>query len=166
MNKLINKYNVILLIFILLTIAFPKIIIDNMDNIYIRLFSVFLIIYYTKYNICYGLFICLFIILLNYYKTTIFFEEYKNRHRHRHRNRNINQRRNQNQIPKAVSIAIKTAIKNEDAKIQKQLKKIKTKPGPKGRPGPRGPKGSKGEKGELGPIGFVGPTGPAGSIKF
>ena len=115
MNKLINKYNIFIFILILLTIVFPKMIIENTDNILIRIICVLLIIYYTKYNIYYGLGMCLFIILLNYKKSTIIFEGYTN---------------------KQVNDKIKAAVDEEDAKIQKQLKEIQLTPGPKGDTGP------------------------------
>jgi len=74
MNKLINTYNIFILIFIALTVIFPNIIVNNTDNILIRIICVLLIIYYTKFNIYYGLFMCLFIILLNYKKSISIFE--------------------------------------------------------------------------------------------
>lgn len=141
MNKLINKYNIFIFILILLTIVLPNIIIDNIDSIVLRMFSIFLIIYYTKYSVYYGLAMCLFVIFLNYKKSTMIFEGISNRE---------------------VNKIIKKAIDEEDAKIQKQLKEIQLTPGPKGDTGPIGPKGDKGDKGEIGPIGFVGPTGPPG----
>jgi hypothetical protein len=139
-KKISNRYNILLFILILLTLVFPNIIISNSDNIVVRIISILLIIYYTKFNIYYGLVMCLFIIFINFKK----FQKPVNKE-----GLKINPLK-----------AIDDKIKKE---VEKQLADVK-----QGPPGPTGPTGEKGEKGATGtvgatgPIGLRGPTGPIG----
>ena len=140
MNKLVNKPNIFLFILILLTILFPKIIISNINTILFRIFSIFLIVYYTKFNIYYGLVMCLYVIFLNYKK-------FNNRE-----NFDLNNQYNY----------IDTKIKEE---VARQIDKVKQGPtGPTGKDGPIGPKGDKGNTGPTGEVGLMGLQGPTGPI--
>jgi len=141
MNKLVNKPNIFLFILILLTILFPKIIISNINTILFRIFSIFLIVYYTKYNIYYGLVMCLYVIFLNYKK-------FNNRETF-----------DSNNAFNFIEIKVKE-------EVARQIDKVKQGPtGPTGKEGPTGPtgnKGSTGPTGEAGIMGLQGPTGPIG----
>jgi hypothetical protein len=138
MNKWINIYNILLFVLIIFIILFPKFISDNSENIFMRIISIVLIIYYTKYNIYYGLGMCLIVIFLNYRKTV-----------------GIENFDKKNKIK-----SIETKIKEE---VAKQVDKVKMGPtGKDGPTGPTGPRGNTGPSGEVGPIGIPGPTGPIG----
>jgi hypothetical protein len=140
-NKLINIYNILLFVLIIFIILFPNFISDNSENIFMRIISIVLIIYYTKYNIYYGLGMCLIVIFLNYRKTV-----------------GIENFDKKNKIK-----SIETKIKEE---VAKQVDKVKMGPtGPTGKDGPTGPtgpRGNTGPSGEVGPMGIQGPTGPIG----
>jgi len=145
MKGLINNYSIFLFILIVITIIFPKMIISNTHTIMGRIISIFLIIYYTKFNIYYGLVMCLFIIFFNF----------------------------KNSIQKEGFDDVKEIVRNEVnkqiAEVTKQLESVKQGPtGPAGSTGPTGPTGFTGDKGSTGPtgdtgkIGQQGPTGPIG----
>jgi hypothetical protein len=140
MKKFINKPNVFLFIIIIITLLFPKMIVSNIDTFLFRIITILLIVYYTKYNIYYGLGICLYIIFLNYKK--------------------FNNKENFND--NSVKI-IEEKIKEE---VTRQIDKVKEGPtGPTGKDGSTGPtgdKGSTGPTGEAGIMGLQGPTGPIG----
>jgi hypothetical protein len=167
MNKLINKYNIFIFILILLTIVLPNIIIDNIDSIVLRIFSIFLIIYYTKYSVYYGLAMCLFVIFLNYIKSRFMLELLT-------ANENIE-----------IEEKIKDSITKYDSKLKTLIDDIKMKEGPTGptgdtgatgpigpigpigivgSKGDRGPRGHRGLKGDIGPKGDIGNTGPSGNV--
>ena len=139
MNKFINKPNIFLFILILLTILFPKIIISNINTFLFRSISIFLIVYYTKYNIYYGLVMCLYVIFLNCKK--------------------FNKKENFND--NSVKI-IEEKIKQE---VTRQIDKVKEGPtGPTGKDGSTGPTGDKGNTGPTGEAGIMGLQGPTGPI--
>jgi hypothetical protein len=146
-NKLINIYNILLFVLIIFIILFPNFISDNSENIFMRIISIVLIIYYTKYNIYYGLGMCLIVIFLNYRKT-VGIENFVNKNNKKYSKFN-------------QSIDIK--IKEE---VARQIDKVKVGPtGPTGKDGPTGPtgpRGNTGPSGEVGPMGIQGPTGPIG----
>jgi len=107
-----------------------------MDTIAIRFISIFLIVYYTKFNIYYGLAMSLFIISLNYINFNTSIEGY------------------------STNNIIKEMIIEE---VTKQIDKVKEGPtGPIGIMGPAGIRGPTGPTGESGPMGLQGPTGPIG----
>jgi hypothetical protein len=141
MNKFINKPNVFLFIIIIITLLFPKMIVSNIDTFLFRIITILIIVYYTKYNIYYGLVMCLYVIFLNYKK--------------------FNNRENFDNNNAFNFIEIK--VKEE---VARQIDKVKQGPtGPKGKEGPTGPtgdKGSTGPTGEAGIMGLQGPTGPIG----
>lgn len=140
MNKLINKANIFLFILILITILFPKMIISNIETFLFRIISILLIVYYTKYNIYYGLVMCLYIIFLNY--------------------KNFNNRENFDSH-NAFNV-IDQKIKEE---VNRQIDKVKQgPPGLTGKDGPIGPKGDKGNTGPTGESGLMGLQGPTGPI--
>lgn len=140
MNKLINKPNIFLFILILITILFPKMIVSNIETFLFRIISILLIVYYTKYNIYYGLVMCLYIIFLNYKK----FNNRENFDSHNAFN------------------VIDQKIKEE---VNRQIDKVKQgPPGPTGKDGPIGPKGDKGNTGPTGEAGLMGIQGPTGPI--
>ena len=140
MNKLINKPNIFLFILILITILFPKMIVSNIETFLFRIISILLIVYYTKYNIYYGLVMCLYIIFLNYKK----FNKIENFDSHNAFN------------------VIDQKIKEE---VARQIDKVKQGPtGPTGKDGPTGPKGDKGNTGPTGEAGLMGLQGPTGPI--
>ena len=140
MNKLINKPNIFLFILILITILFPKMIVSNIETFLFRIISILLIVYYTKYNIYYGLVMCLYIIFLNYKK----FNNRENFDSHNAFN------------------VIDQKIKEE---VNRQIDKVKQgPPGPTGKDGPTGPKGEKGNTGPTGEVGLMGIQGPTGPI--
>lgn len=140
MNKLINKHNIFLFILILITILFPKMIVSNIETFLFRIISILLIVYYTKYNIYYGLVMCLYIIFLNYKK----FNNRENFDSHNAFN------------------VIDQKIKEE---VNRQIDKVKQgPPGPTGKDGPIGPKGDKGNTGPTGESGLMGLQGPTGPI--
>jgi len=153
-TKINNKYSILLFILILLVLVFPEMIISNTDTVIVRIISIFLIIYYTKFNIYYGLVMCLFIIFLNYKKTSIT-EGARNR---RSNKGSVNKAPNTN-----LAAMLDTKIKQE---VTKQLAKVKQGPtGPEGPAGPngdKGPTGPTGSTGENGQPGLQGPTGPIG----
>ena len=137
MKKFINKPNVFLFIIIIITLLFPKMIVSNIDTFLFRIITILLIVYYTKYNIYYGLGICLYIIFLNYKK--------------------FNNKENFND--NSVKI-IEEKIKEE---VTRQIDKVKEGPtGPTGKDGSTGPTGKDGSTGPTGDKGSTGPTGEAG----
>ena len=140
MNKLINRYNIIFFILLLLIIVFPNFITSYIDILVIRIFSILLIIYYTKYNIYYGLGMCLLVILLNYNKSRFTLELLT-----ANENAEIEQK-------------ITDAVTKYDSKMKTVIDEIKMKEGPTGATGARG------DTGPIGPIGIVGANGDTGPI--
>lgn len=139
MKGLINKYSIFLFILIVITILFPKMIISNTDTIVVRIISIFLIIYYTKFNIYYGLVMCLLIIFFNF-KNSIHKEGFDD-----------------------VKDIVRKEVNKQIAEVTKQLESVKEGPtGPAGSTGPTGPTGLKGDKGSTGPTGEPGKTGQQG----
>jgi hypothetical protein len=140
MKKFVNKPNIFLFILIVLTILFPKIIISNINTFLFRSISIFIIVYYTKYNIYYGLVMCLYIIFLNYKKFN----------------------NTENFDSNNAFNVIDQKIKEE---VSRQIDKVKQGPtGPTGKDGPIGPKGDKGNTGPTGEAGLMGIQGPTGPI--
>jgi len=66
MKGLINKFSILFFIIIVLYVLFPNIFSNNVNTIFRRMIEIILIITYTKFNIYYGLAMCLFIILINF----------------------------------------------------------------------------------------------------
>jgi hypothetical protein len=147
MKGLINKYSIFLFILIVISILFPNMIISKTDTIVGRIISIFLIIYYTKFNIYYGLVMCLLIIFFNF-KNSIHKEGFDD-----------------------VKEIVRNEVNKQIAEVTKQLESVKQGPtGPTGSTGPTGPTGTTGNKGSTGPTGDTGkngqqgPTGPIGPI--
>ena len=147
MKGLINKYSIFLFILIVISILFPNMIISKTHTIVGRIISIFLIIYYTKFNIYYGLVMCLLIIFFNF-KNSIHKEGFDD-----------------------VKEIVRNEVNKQIAEVTKQLESVKQGPtGPTGSTGPTGPTGTTGNKGSTGPtgdtgkIGQQGPTGPIGPI--
>jgi hypothetical protein len=66
MKGLINKFSILFFIIIVLYVLFPTIFSNNANTIVRRMIEIILIIIYTKFNIYYGLAMCLFIIFINF----------------------------------------------------------------------------------------------------
>lgn len=66
MKGLINKFSILFFIIIVLYVLFPSIFSNNANTIVRRMIEIILIITYTKFNIYYGLAMCLFIIFINF----------------------------------------------------------------------------------------------------
>jgi hypothetical protein len=154
-TKIINRYSILLFILILLILVFPEMIISNTDTVIVRIISIFLIIYYAKFNIYYGLVMCLFIIFLNYKKTSI---------TEGARNRRSSNKGSMIKAPNTnLAAMLDKKIKDEVAKQLSQVKQGPTGPeGPAGPNGDKGPTGPTGPTGENGQPGLQGPTGPIG----
>jgi len=139
MKGLINKYSIFLFILIVISILFPNMIISKTDTIVGRIISIFLIIYYTKFNIYYGLVMCLLIIFFNF-KNSIHKEGFDD-----------------------VKEIVRNEVNKQIAELTKQLESVKQGPtGPTGSTGSTGPTGSTGSTGPTGNKGSTGPTGDTG----
>ena len=66
MKGLINKFSILFFIIIVLYVIFPTIFSNNANTIVRRMIEIILIITYTKFNIYYGLAMCLFIIFIKF----------------------------------------------------------------------------------------------------
>lgn len=66
MKGLINKFSILFFIIIVIYVLFPNIFSKNVNTIVRRMIEIILIIIYTKFNIYYGLAMCLFIIFINF----------------------------------------------------------------------------------------------------
>ena len=141
MKGLNNKYSIFLFILIVITLLFPNMIMSNTDTIVVRIISIFLIIYYTKFNIYYGLVMCLLIIFFNF-KNSIHKEGFDD-----------------------VKDIIRKEVNKQIAEVTKQLESVKEGPtGPAGTTGPTGSTGATGSTGPTGDTGKIGQQGPTGPI--
>ena len=66
MKGLINKFSILFFIIIVLYVLFPSIFSNNANTIFRRMIEIILIIIYTKFNIYYGLAMCLFILFIKF----------------------------------------------------------------------------------------------------
>jgi hypothetical protein len=66
MKGLINKFSILFFIIILLYVIFPNLFSNNTNTIFRRIIEIVLIIIYTKFNIYYGLAMCLFILFIKF----------------------------------------------------------------------------------------------------
>jgi|UniRef100_A0A6C0LR99 hypothetical protein len=66
MKGLVNKFSIIFFIIIVLYVLFPNIFSNNANTIVRRMIEIIFIITYTKFNIYYGLAMCLLIIFINF----------------------------------------------------------------------------------------------------
>jgi hypothetical protein len=66
MKGLINKFSILFFIIILLYVIFPNLFSNNTNTIFRRIIEIVLIIIYTKFNVYYGLAMCLFILYIKF----------------------------------------------------------------------------------------------------
>ena len=66
MKGLINKFSILFFITILLYVIFPNLFSQNTHTIPRRIIEIILIITYTKFNLYYGLAMCLFILFIKF----------------------------------------------------------------------------------------------------
>ena len=66
MKGLINKFSILFFIIILLYVIFPNIFSQNTNTIFRRMIEIILIITYAKFNLYYGLAMCLFILFIKF----------------------------------------------------------------------------------------------------
>ena len=66
MKGLINKFSILFFIIILLYVIFPNLFSQNTHTIPRRIVEIILIITYTKFNLYYGLAMCLYILFIKF----------------------------------------------------------------------------------------------------
>lgn len=66
MKGLINKFSILFFIIIVIYVLFPAIFSNNVNTIVRRMIEIILIIIYTKFNVYYGLAMCLFILYIKF----------------------------------------------------------------------------------------------------
>ena len=121
MKGLINKFSILFFIIILLYVIFPNLFSQNTHTIPRRIVEIILIITYTKFNLYYGLAMCLYILFIKF--------------RHSY----------------SESFGIDNDFIKDEIARQLKDKVGPTGPtGERGPEGKRGPEGIKGERGEPG----------------
>jgi hypothetical protein len=133
MKGLINKFSILFFIIILLYVIFPNLFSNNANTIFRRIIEIVLIIIYTKFNIYYGLAMCLFILFIKF--------------RHSYRE------------TFGIDNDVKTFGIDNDFIKDEIARQLKDKVGPTG---PRGPTGETGPEGKQGPEGRQGARGEPG----
>jgi hypothetical protein len=66
MKGLINKFSILFFIIILLYVIFPNLFSNNTNTIFRRIIEIVFIIIYTKFNLYYGLAMCIFILFIKF----------------------------------------------------------------------------------------------------
>ena len=66
MKGLINKFSILFFIIILLYVIFPNLFSNNTNTIFRRIIEIVMIIIYTKFNLYYGLAMCIFILFIKF----------------------------------------------------------------------------------------------------
>jgi hypothetical protein len=133
MKGLINKFSILFFIIILLYVIFPNLFSNNANTIFRRIIEIVLIIIYTKFNIYYGLAMCIFILFIKF--------------RHSYRE------------TFGIDNDVKTFGIDNDFIKDEIARQLKDKVGPTG---PRGPTGETGPEGKQGPEGRQGARGEPG----
>lgn len=130
MKGLINKFSILFFIIIVIYVLFPAIFSNNVNTIVRRMIEIILIIIYTKFNIYYGLAMCLFILFIKF--------------RHSYRE------------TFGIDNDVKTFGIDKDFIKDEIARQLKDKVGPTGPTGERGAEGKQGPEGRQGARGEPG----------
>jgi hypothetical protein len=157
MKGLINKFSILFFIIILLYVIFPNLFSNNTNTIFRRIIEIVLIIIYTKFNIYYGLAMCLFILFIKFrhsYRETFGID---NDVKTFSIDKDVKKAQEEAALKRAQEDAAKADVKtfgiDKDFIKDEIARQLKDKVGPtgeRGAEGKQGPEGRQGARGEPG----------------